>query len=939
MTKKNEPGMAYDMKKLNKLFAILSVVFFITVMWVFLDDYMRPWKAIQIKAQEIKRAKLSQKIDVAGKEIDQKKLSELKTQLNEANAKVSAQETDLEKIQDSLKDVAKEIKKNTITKGDYNSKMTETTFKYESAKAHDPASNHTKHLLQKLQEYKILLDEAREEGKAFQAKEVDLNHQAAQLKKALTEAEQKIKDLLGNKELLENAKSTTDFSAVFFLRNMPFIDFLDPTLKIHQIVVDSVTDDRYFQHVPKVDRCTTCHTFIDQVGYEDQLNPFKTHPKLDLMVGINSPHPLKQIGCTTCHGGEGHRVTDFTSVAHMPQNKKQEAEWVKKYGWHEPHKVPQPMFRLQNTEASCIKCHQGAEVIRGTNALETGRRNIEKFGCYACHKIEGWEHKRKPGPSLEKIAGKIDKEFFKSWVWNPQAFNAHSKMPRFFAQSNNSKPEFMIKNIAEVNAIAEYVYSKSKPYVPFAKYTAGNGERGKQLIATIGCLGCHGVEGLEEQSEKVKAYAGPYLTGTGSKVSGDWLVSWLKKPSHYQESTIMPSFRLSDQETSDIATYLLSLKNVKFERLKLVAMDKTARDEILVGYLKAFDTLDNAKAKVAKMSDQEKTLDLGFRSVGKYGCYSCHNVEGFDGRAPIGPELTKEGSKPLTQFDFAHQPIEQSKESWLYNHLLNPRRWDATKDASFEDLNRMPNFYMSGKDAEAIVVTLLGQVSDRVPLKGIRRPGSGEARYEEGLKVIGKYNCMGCHNIDGMRGDIRKMYEDANEAPPSLMNQGHRVQAAWLNHFLDNVHSIRPWLNIRMPSFNLSNEEKNIIIAGFQGKAEQVTFENLPAKPNWEPGEREQAIKLFNNLNCVSCHSIGFTKDQPSAPDLHYVKHRMRAGWVDKWLTNPQAILDYTPMPNFWQDGVSTDTETFAGDPVKQRKALVKYLQEIGYDRYPNGNL
>jgi hypothetical protein len=36
---------------------------------------------------------------------------------------------------------------------------------------------------------------------------------------------------------------------------------------------------------------------------------------------------------------------------------------------------------------------------------------------------------------------------------------------------------------------------------------------------------------------------------------------------------------------------------------------------------------------------------------------------------------------------------------------------------------------------------------------------------------------------------------------------------------------------------------------------------------------------------------------------------------------------------------VSTDTETFGGDPAKQKKALVKYLQEIGYDRYPNGNL
>ena len=73
-------------------------------------------------------------------------------------------------------------------------------------------------------------------------------------------------------------------------------------------------------------------------------------------------------------------------------------------------------------------------------------------------------------------------------------------------------------------------------------------------------MGCHGVQGMEEISEKINAYAGPYLYGTGSKVDSDWLVSWLKKPSHYQEDTIMPSFRLTDKEANDIAAYLLTLK-------------------------------------------------------------------------------------------------------------------------------------------------------------------------------------------------------------------------------------------------------------------------------------------------------------------------------------------------------------------------------------------
>ena len=44
---------------------------------------------------------------------------------------------------------------------------------------------------------------------------------------------------------------------VFVLRNLPLIDFLDPTVKINQIVLKNITDDRFFEQVPKVDRCIT----------------------------------------------------------------------------------------------------------------------------------------------------------------------------------------------------------------------------------------------------------------------------------------------------------------------------------------------------------------------------------------------------------------------------------------------------------------------------------------------------------------------------------------------------------------------------------------------------------------------------------------------------------------------------------------------------------
>jgi cbb3-type cytochrome oxidase cytochrome c subunit len=933
MSENKEPGMAYSMPKLHKIMAILSFVFFVTTIWVFLDDYIRPWKAYQIEALQIQRKHTEEAIKLAAKEIDSVKLKEIEESLAKGQEIVDSRKAEIKIGEKDLDKVLAKIKKQNIDNGNFNADSTAINFQYESALA-EGHEKEAKEKLEELHKLKDGFDKGKDNLKALQAEEKEVRLKLEDLNKEVIAAEKGFKEVKGKLDLLEMAKKQTDMNPVFFLRNMPFLDFLDPTIKIQQIVVNNITDDRYFRQVPKVDRCITCHTFIDKPGFEKEKNPFKTHPKLDLMVGMDSPHGMKQIGCTSCHGGEGHRVNDFNSAAHMPNDEKQEKEWIKKYDWREPHHVSQPMFRLSQTEAGCVKCHSGVDLIKGATVLNEGRMTIEKYGCYACHKIQGWEHRRKPGPSLLKIAGKVDKEWFKAWVWSPKSFNAHAKMPSFFMQPNNSKPEFVKKNIAEVNAIAEYIFEKSKGYTPNEHFKSGNGENGKKLISEVGCLGCHGVEGLEDQSKKVGAYAGPYLTGTGSKVNPDWLVSWLKKPWHYQEDTIMPSMRLTDGEANDIATYLLSLKNKKFEGLKFQAFDKNVRDELLVDYLSAFDTESSAAKKVAAMDDHAKTMDLGKRSVGKYGCYSCHNVEGFDGYPPIGPELTKEGSKPITQFGFGIQhQVPRQRDAWITAHLQNPRMWDIGIDKKFRDLNKMPNFYMNETEAKKITIALLGQVADVIPLAGQKRLNESETLYHDAMKVAGKYNCVGCHQIDGMRGDILKAYEDdINQGPPRLVNEGHRIQADWFHHFLGNVQPIRPWLKVRMPSFNLSLQDKNRIVNGFQNGAKQGFYEEPEAEVVWAIGEREEAHKLFTALNCTSCHSMGFTSGVAMAPDLHKASKRLRPSWIRKWLSNPQAIMPGTTMPQFWGDDGKAPIETgyFGGDAEKQINALTKLVIELG---------
>jgi cbb3-type cytochrome oxidase cytochrome c subunit len=941
---KREPGMAYDTKVLNKIFAVVSVIFLLVTIWMVFDDYIRPWKAIQVKALDIEKQKIQEKIKEIDGSIDGNKLKEIKLKISEAGKSLEAHANKIKKINDKIVDVERKIYVQNMINGVNGSQASELQFKYEHAMIEKHLDD-AKKLQIKFNEFKAKEVAGKDNLKGLLAEEASIQNELKAIVAVKTDAEKELKNLLGDKERMLLAISSTEKSPVWALRNSPFIDFLDPTIKIRQYVVQNATNDFYFQHVPKIDRCTTCHVFIDRPGYEDQENPYRTHPKVgSLAVGANSAHPAKDFGCTSCHGGVGDRVNDFNSPAHIPQNAEQAKVWKEKYHWHEPHKVPQPMVPLQHTEGMCMKCHKDQERLPMADKLNNGRQVIENYGCYACHKIEGWQHlnSNKPGPSLYKVTSKVkNHEWIKNWIWNPFSFNPKSRMPHYFEQANNSKPEFKKKNIVEVNAMAEYIIKTSKEYKPLTRFNGGNAQNGKTLMETVGCVGCHMIEGIEDKWNAVGQRKGPYLVNLGSKLDPDWLVSWLKQPNHYDPTTIMPSFRLTDKEANDMAAYLLGSKNSQFESLTFPPIDKKIRDEILVeDYLSAFETIKAAQGKLEKMSDEERTTELAKRSINKYGCYSCHEIHGFEGDLPqIGPELSKEGSKPVEQFGFGQQKqVPHTRQGWLAQHLKLPSIWDVGVPKPFKDLNKMPNFYLKDQEVEAIVGVVLGMVSDRIPLQGQKRLSAGEKQYYDGMKIANKYNCYGCHAIDGIGGALSKAYEDQNYGPPYLTQEGWRVQTDWLYDFLKNVHPIRSYVNVRMPSFPFTHDDLNKLVMGFQGGKDQPTFE-APVKVEWEPGEREAAQKIWNELACTTCHSSGFTSDDPQAPNLHFAKKRLRTEWMEAWITNPQKFLPYTSMPAFWDDGSGNLIPAVEGvldnDPKRQIRAIRKWVQEFGYDKSP----
>jgi mono/diheme cytochrome c family protein len=178
--------------------------------------------------------------------------------------------------------------------------------------------------------------------------------------------------------------------------------------------------------------------------------------------------------------------------------------------------------------------------------------------------------------------------------------------------------------------------------------------------------------------------------------------------------------------------------------------------------------------------------------------------------------------------------------------------------------------------------------------------------------------------------------------PPVLYEEGKKVQFTWLFKFLNIPVTLRPWLEIKMPSFNFQPEEVTAIVRYFammDNEKYPYEFFRETEKEYIEKKEEEiaeylsKARNLFESkdVNCASCHVRGdiTPEGDPSdwAPDLALASKRLKPEWIVRWLLNPQSIQPGTKMPRFFRKGAFQDL--FPGTPENQSEALKDLLMNF----------
>lgn len=958
---------------LNWHITIATVLLALSLVWMFYDETVtkRPWKGIQADFQQ-RYTKLLEgmKTDREQVEVVIEKNDDLKALSDQIEAAIAQAKPEIEKVDVRLSQVVgPRITKLQKKLQELRSEVMATTYILQHKEGAEREALEQK--LEKIKTRKVEIEGVvAMNGDGVENMTVDYY----ELTPMVTAAKEEKSELLRRRAALDAPRRllTTQYDdeAARIRKGLSpeQIGGLLQKMENFDVDIKQIHVDEY----GLVERCETCHLGIrepveltkENIGEE----AFVSHPHRELL----QIHDPEKFGCTPCHNGNG------SATISAKEGHGKIKHWL------------YPMYDMENVEAGCLQCHDSDLVLAGAETLNAGKEIFRFRGCWGCHPREGfdveraevrqtdlavqairdtidrvrWEYEEKeyiadnseveaeyeaalaalpaltqkmsileselielerkyvslkkqaknPGPNLRPIKSKLNKDWLKSWIKNPREFRPTTRMPVFRLTDT------------QVEAIASAVWQAADP--PNGDtFEAGDAARGKELFESRGCQACHAAE-KNADGEWFGNIWGPELSRVGEKANYDYIVGWIHDTPDW---SVMPNLRLTVEDSQDIATYLMGLSG------------DGSQFEHDTAYL-----------------DDAELAEYGGELIRHFGCAGCHDIAGFENAGKIGTELTVEGNKPIERLDFGLY-TQAAKRGWdpetgehvekWYDHksffikkLEQPEFFDHGKLFESElEKARMPNFGLSEEEVTQVVTFMLGSVDSGLPEAMYYDPEDpGKRAIRDGWWIIKKYNCMGCHQVlPGQVPAIQHLpqYQGEREvlAPPSLVGVGARLNPEWLAAFLRNpamndhhvnINGVRSYLQIRMPTFNLWDEEIGALVAFFEALSDQRSPYFPPHYPAMSADELALARNAFLDADCLNCHaSAEGSESDPSviAPSFVHGEERLKPLWTERWIVDPAKLMPGTKMPAglFKKDPDNNDRWIVAGQMSDALKAYM----------------
>ena len=608
------------------------------------------------------------------------------------------------------------------------------------------------------------------------------------------------------------------------------------------------------------DRCPTCHVGILEPGRATLNNPYRSHPG-----ALLKQHPPSRFLCTACHAAGGEHVDRCL-----------------------PAEGDEGALGRRQAQASCLGCHPGWQAVElaGGARLTQGVRAYRRLGCGGCHRA-AWIGSVEPiGPPLDRVRDKLTPGFVRAFLADPQRQRSGTAMPSFFSERVvQGAPLFTRRKLqrersAQVEALVGFLLAGALARDPSRiELPPGDADTGRRLFVARGCVACHRHDTVPHGD--TLGGVGPDLSAAAARLRPPWVAAWLRSPSTYNRSTRMPNPRLQAEDLPH-----------------------------LVAFLTAGAPPHPGKPPDGGLASRGRSL------ARQLGCPGCHAMEPLRDTPPVGPDLDGFGSKRVELLDFGGQRGCRTWRCWTELKLTRPLAFDRRPGLLQMPWQRLraPTGALHSALQSGSPIPCDGELEDLVlvmraltsrPPDG-PRPVATRTDVQHGGMLVQELGCRQCHSIAGAGAAIREVWPRPPDRAPALEGEGAKVRPDWLHGFLRRPTALRPWLQMRMPRFEVltARGDGARILTAYVASLDRASYPFVDeVRPVLEGRRRQEAMTLFTRMQCVRCHLLSNApklKPGELAPDLVLSGTRLRRAWIQRFILEPQKLMPGTRMPELF---------------------------------------
>lgn len=629
---------------------------------------------------------------------------------------------------------------------------------------------------------------------------------------------------------------------------------------------------------------------------------------------------------------------------------------------------------------------------------------VEELNCVACHQSDaGFADQSKKAPKLSGVGSRINPNYLEKFIQDPHNTKPGTTMPDVLAGKDQKEKSEIAQSITHfLLSLGENDFAPQLP----DRVAANEGER---LFHMRGCIACHsprdanGMELMKDTSvplgELHKKYSGKSLAKflmNPHSVRPSGRMPNLELPA--KEVEAITNYLLRDTQMPGHLNYTLYQGSI---------WEGIGTDGVKA--IRAGHVDDFALKNLGKIRRQYAVEYDGWLDIPKAGSYTFHltlnggslaingkqllSLEPSQLRAPTELKTTLDLKKGWQKINVSYYHTGDDKKFSLELEGAGRKRSAIASAMLSVSKQPIPEFVAPKVDAvlakrgrahfanlgcaschtdleiQPIYSTPFaklsagkGCVSDSVgkhPHYGLGTkqrelinqflPLAQNRKLSDREKInksLTTFNCIACHDRDGLGGIDTKRNPyftgthpelgEQGRLPPSLSHVGAKITPEWMREVMLNGKTQRDYIHTKMPQYGAENVEHLIELFGKVDTLENVTFPKISnIQESKNVGYNMIGTKGFS---CVACHDFnGKNPLGAGALDLVHVTDRVQKNWFHIFMRNPSRFHTTGIMPSFWPGGKSIRPDVLEGDANQQIEALWKYLEDGPRAKKPEG--